>query len=675
MWFDSELPPDLGMIKGQSAIATTDASGWLSLDLDNVTGLAVGEFGFLVCYKLDGGDHRNSPTFCSKMEVTSMTGVTPLGPLTDYVRNPDWPAQVAMVNGVQKFTGLLAVFDHDSNFVALQASGDYTVNWGDGGGDFNVTGGVQAERNISYASVGGTIVGTSKAVAVTFTDAGDTVNRTAHGYQNGQRVNFASIVSTTGISTHTTYFVVGRTANTFQVASTLGGSALALTTDGSGMVYIPEYKVALVTVTPQAGQNLTDFTLQKKHSSLGASPNPSPQWIDIAVNSSFLTTLSISFNPQTLPLLTEASIGENAVSNMNSLFTYAYSLQKVNLNTSAATSFVETFLNCTSLRSVQLFDTSSATTFANMFANCYSLQAVPLFDFSIGTDLSSVFSNCNKLQSVPLFDTSSALTLYAFLSSSGLRSVPRFNTSACLNFSGLLVNTDIAECPVFDTSAGTNFSQMFGGCGFLITGPAIDTSSGTDFSLMFNSCTMLRSVPDYDTSAGTLFNRMFYGCRSLLAAPNFDLSLATTINGMFNGCSSLRHLPPIYAPVCTDAGFLLTSCSGLMTLGVIYLPSVTSASFAFNGAASLQEMHLRGFTSTALNFSNVFTPSSLAKFIFEGVTKSFSVAYAKMSAAALDALYTSLGTASAQTITVTGNYGTTGDDPTIATSKGWTVTG
>jgi len=52
---------------------------------------------------------------------------------------------------------------------------------------------------------------------------------------------------------------------------------------------------------------------------------------------------------------------------------------------------------------------------------------------------------------------------------------------------------------------------------------------------------------------------------------------------------------------------------------------------------------------------------------------SFSIANLNLGAAALDEIYTNLPTATA-TITVTGNYGTTGDDPTIATAKGWTVT-
>ena len=52
---------------------------------------------------------------------------------------------------------------------------------------------------------------------------------------------------------------------------------------------------------------------------------------------------------------------------------------------------------------------------------------------------------------------------------------------------------------------------------------------------------------------------------------------------------------------------------------------------------------------------------------------SFSIASLNLGASALDEIYTNLPTATA-TITVTGNFGTSADDPTIATAKGWTVT-
>lgn len=82
--------------------------------------------------------------------------------------------------------------------------------------------------------------GISTAKAVTFTDTGDIVNRTAHGLSNGMKISFSSITSTTGIVVNTTYFVVNKTNDTFQVSLTLGGSAIALTTNGSGnLIAIP----------------------------------------------------------------------------------------------------------------------------------------------------------------------------------------------------------------------------------------------------------------------------------------------------------------------------------------------------------------------------------------------------------------------------------------------------
>lgn len=100
--------------------------------------------------------------------------------------------------------------------------------------------------------------------SVTFTDSGDTVGLSAHTLQNGDQVAFTSITSTTGISTGTLYYVVGVATNTFQVASTLGGSALALTTNGSGTLVrakpktggsggSPTLTVARTTTTPLVG--------------------------------------------------------------------------------------------------------------------------------------------------------------------------------------------------------------------------------------------------------------------------------------------------------------------------------------------------------------------------------------------------------------------------------------
>jgi len=102
----------------------------------------------------------------------------------------------------------------------------------------------------------------------------------------------------------------------------------------------------------------------------------------------------------------------------------------------------------------------------------------------------------------------------------------------------------------------------------------------------------------------------------------------------------------------------------------------------FSGCSSLVSVRLENM-ATALNTANVFLNCpSLSSIAMPGYFRDgFSVANCKLSPAALNALYASLGTANAgsvvaaRTITVTGNWGTVSDDPTIATAKNWTVTG
>lgn len=93
-------------------------------------------------------------------------------------------------------------------------------------------------------------------ISVTFTDAGDLVNLTAHGLVNGDPVSFATIVTTTGITINTTYYVVNAATDTFQVAATIGGAALPLTSNGSGTV---RYVATVVSVIPN-----TSITLSRK---------------------------------------------------------------------------------------------------------------------------------------------------------------------------------------------------------------------------------------------------------------------------------------------------------------------------------------------------------------------------------------------------------------------------
>lgn len=108
----------------------------------------------------------------------------------------------------------------------------------------------------------GTLSSRLLSYSVTFTDTGDLVTVTGgHNLANGDRIHFSSITSTTGITAFTHYYVISSntTAGTFQVSTTVGGAAVALTTNGSGTL-ITEPKMTAELTTTIAGYTCSTFT-------------------------------------------------------------------------------------------------------------------------------------------------------------------------------------------------------------------------------------------------------------------------------------------------------------------------------------------------------------------------------------------------------------------------------
>lgn len=165
--------------------------------------------------------------------VASNFDQTAAVPLDSRTVVADSTARDAIASGV-RYEGLTVYVVADAKNYQLIggiANGDWTELQGAGGGGINYI----------LTPDGADITGWATYFddqAVTFTDAGDLVNLTAHGLNDGQVVSFTSITSTTGISVNTAYYVVGSATNTFQVSATSGGSALTLTTDGSGTLVI-----------------------------------------------------------------------------------------------------------------------------------------------------------------------------------------------------------------------------------------------------------------------------------------------------------------------------------------------------------------------------------------------------------------------------------------------------
>ena len=636
---------------------------------------------------------------------------------TPWVRNPSWPACEANA-GDNKVTGLYAVWpdgpgDLTGNFFSVVISGAYTINFGDGQINNYASG---ATVYYEYAYSDAQLANTD--APVTFTASTSTITRTAHGYSDGMVVNFYNIVTTTGLNQASTYYVINATANTFQVSLSVGGSAVSFTNNGTATL-LP-YKVAVVTITPQAGDNLTSINFHSLHNTANLTPYYTTGWLDIAIAAPSCTQLNIGSGPTTgypsqdnspafrycerIRLNQLGSITNLAslcnecralkffsmastittVTNMSYMFMDCTSLTSVPLfDTSAVTTMYYMFNSCYSLTSVPLFDTSAVTNMSYMFFYCHSLTTIPLFDTSAVTNINRCFLRCRSLTSVPLLDTSAVTDMsYMFQDCISLTTVPLFNTSTVTNmgymFDGCIGLTSV---PLFDTSAVTySMYQMFYGCNHLTTVPLFDTSSVTNMGKMFYGCSALTSVPLFDTSAtvGYGMYQMFYGCTSLTTVPLFDTSSCTHLAQMFQYCESLISVPLFDTSAATDMGGMFQYCYSLTSVPLFDTSLSTSMNSMFNDCKALNRIPAFSFSSvtSAWAISNTFgNNSSLTRMQATGLSKTFSLASCKLSADALDEVYTNLPTVTGQTLTVTGNYGVSGDNPAIATAKGWTITG
>jgi surface protein len=607
---------------------------------------------------------------------------------TPWVRNPSWPACEANA-GDNKVTGLYAVWpdgpgDLTGNFFSVVISGAYTINFGDGQINNYASG---ATVYYEYAYSDAQLANTD--APVTFTASTSTITRTAHGYSDGMVVNFYNIVTTTGLNQASTYYVINATANTFQVSLSVGGSAVSFTNNGTATL-LP-YKVAVVTITPQAGNNLTSINFHSLHSAVGSPSWYSTGWLDIAIAAPSCTQLMLGSsswaagsNSPAFNYCERIRLNQlGSITSLASLCEEFRSLKDFSMASTitTVTNMSQMFKSCNSLTSVPLFDTSAVTNMYYMFYSCYSLTSVPLFDTSAVTNMSYMFNFCNSLTSVPLFDTSAVTNMNSmFNSCNSLTSVPLFNTSAVTNM-GWMFNScnSLTSVPLFDTSAVTDMGWMFQNCYSLTAVPLFDTSLVQAMNSMFYGCNSLTTFPLLDTSAVINMNAMFRECYSLTTFPLLDTSLVLYMNYMFAGCIALTSVPLFNTSAVTNMSWMFSGCQALFSVPLFDTSAVTDIRSMFSACKALNRIPAFSFSSVTKTISNTFDDNtSLMRMQATGLNKTFSLAYCKLPAAALNEVYTNLPDLAGQTpqtITVTGNYGVSGDNPAIATAKGWTVTG
>ena len=508
----------------------------------------------------------------------------------EWVRPTEWLPLPDNIDGVEKVSILNAVFDTDSEFVAFNFQGAYTVDWGDGTVE-NYNSSVKAEHKYDYTN--------------------------------------ASLNSDT--------------------VANYG------------------YKQCVITITPQAGNNLTAIFLNHFHSTLGSnsSYDLTTGFLDIRINSLSCTNINIgqlaSANYVKHTMLEQCLIGELADTTLDSLFYECYALQSVSIkDTSNVTSFVNMHYNNYALQKMPTYTFRSAGADINgMFLNCYSLrETYPIVvTLSSSSASQSVFSGCRSLTYIDITIVSNIdYSLASFFQNcSSLEDIKISFTGRgkVTNLTSTFMYTRIKSSPVIDTSICVLFISTFQYCDRLTDLYEYNYTSATTLASMLHGCYSLKSVPNFNitTSCTQLFS-LFASCWSLEKAPTFrDSSGVVNIQSMFNYCKSLTSVPNYVFGniVSSNINNLFSYCESLQIC-----PNITAGTLYTSNTS---------FLTTCYSLKRMLMP----------LKYTFSVAYAKMSANALNEMFSILPTVTGQTVTITGNYGASTCDTTIATAKGWTV--
>lgn len=204
-------------------------------------------------------------------------------------------------------------------------------------------------------------------------------------------------------------------------------------------------------------------------------------------------------------------------------------------------------------------------------------------------------------------------------------------------------------------------------------------------SCNFQQCRSLRGIqfPSGSLAALTGLQSSFRDMSSLqrIEFPSGSLVSVTTLEACFSGNQALREVvfPSGALASCITIRESFQNCESLqeITLPDLGTLGATGLQNTFNNCQSITKItfptgKMGSVTTVSTPFGNCL---NLREIVNCEIPVSFSLQNCMLDAANLDQVYTSLPTITSQTITVTGNVGTTGDTPSIATGKGWTVTG
>lgn len=383
-----------------------------------------------------------------------------------------------------------------------------------------------------------------------------------------------------------------------------------------------------------------------------------------------------------------------------------YSLQAVPGYNTVPTDLYNSF-NSTQATTLPYFDTSGVTRFQQAFESMRSLCNIPAYDTSSSTNFHRTFEHNGLKGNLPYFDFSSATrTDQCFRYMYGLKNIRydinipnatridyMFHTCNTLQKGKIITSSALTTAyqaytytrsmkniDVFDVSGvtGANGRYLFHDMRRLKTLPNFNFASATDLDHLAQSCYSLKRVEITNSSlplVQDLYNS-FSNCFSLKSVAFDNIPEVLTFNRAFYNCYSLKTMQ-ITVPKATRIDYAFYNAMNMEKLE-FNAPLATEASQAISGNTygGRSRIHdIKGDFSSAVNNEQVFLNLYALRKLRATFTNNVYLQKLYMTGEGINEFYTYLPTVSGKTINVSNNRGRLYDDPTIATAKGWTVTG
>ena len=104
----------------------------------------------------------------------------------------------------------------------------------------------------------------------------------------------------------------------------------------------------------------------------------------------------------------------------------------------------------------------------------------------------------------------------------------------------MLNNNAMVEAPYYDTSSATTMYYFLSSCANLTKIPLYNTSKNTAFYGFCSGCTSLKEFPPLDLSSAETIQGMFANNRNLVTIPELNCkNVDTAGSGVLQGCTSL----------------------------------------------------------------------------------------------------------------------------------------